>query len=157
MKKKNTIYDAEVKKINHWQKRIFDNFGVEIPVLSCRDSEELEDLYFQLARKRGLKSVIVRIPNDEESYQNGDGETARVLVNKQVGKAYSTGETNTIYSGILLDNSSFYDGLIAGVTIHFEMKESKKAVVSFKWLTENYKKKKVVKLNKWNKMIYGIG
>ena len=147
--KKNSLLDVEIKKITHWQKRIFDNFGVEIPLLSCRSSEELEDLYFQLARERGLKSVIVRIPKDEESYKNGDGETVGVLVNKQVRKAYSTGETNAIYSGILLDNSNFYDGLIAGVTIHFEMKESKKAVISYKWLTENYKKKSIIKPNKW--------
>lgn len=51
---KNSMVDKEVKKIKYWQKRIFDNFGVEIPLLSCRSSEELQNMYFHIAEEKEI-------------------------------------------------------------------------------------------------------
>lgn len=52
MAKKNNWVDEEVRKIKYWQKRIFDDFGVEIPLLSCGSSEELQSEYMRLDEER---------------------------------------------------------------------------------------------------------
>lgn len=50
--KKNSFVDEETRKIKYWQKRIFDDFGVEIPLLSCGSSEELQSEYMRLDEER---------------------------------------------------------------------------------------------------------
>lgn len=52
MAKKNNWVDEEVRKIKYWQKRLFDDFGVEIPLLSCGSSEELQSEYMRLDEER---------------------------------------------------------------------------------------------------------
>jgi len=150
---KNSMVDKEVKKIKYWQKRIFNNFGVEIPLLSCRSSEELQNMYAHIAEEKGMKYIKINIPENEESYNSGNGEGVWVLVDAKAKKAYHTDEEGTSYSGILDNDSIFYSGLVAGVIIPFEMRGDKRPVVPFKWLTENYKKNSVVKPNKWDSRI----
>ncbi|MBR5497089.1 MAG: hypothetical protein IKV76_03820 [Clostridia bacterium] len=50
--KKNSFVDEETRKIKYWQKRIFEDFGVEIPLLSCGSSEELQSEYMRLDEER---------------------------------------------------------------------------------------------------------
>ena len=152
MKKKNTIYDAEVKEITYWQKRIYDNFGVEIPILSCRNSEELRKMYMQIAEEKGMDYIKANIPENEESYTTGNGEGVWVLVDKKTKNAYDTDEKGTNYSGILDNDSIFYCGLTAGTIIPLEMRGENKPVVPFEFLAENFKKKRVVKVPKWNRV-----
>lgn len=64
MAKKSNWVDEEVRKIKYWQKRLFDDFGVEIPLLSCRSSEELKNQYMDLDAARAAK-IIDEMNNTE--------------------------------------------------------------------------------------------
>lgn len=55
--KKNSYIEKEIRKIKYWQKRLFDDFGVEIPLLSCRSSEELKNQYMDLDAERAAKII----------------------------------------------------------------------------------------------------
>lgn len=57
MAKKNNWVDEEVRKIKYWQKKLFDDFGVEIPLLSCGSSEELKNQYMDLDAERAAKII----------------------------------------------------------------------------------------------------
>lgn len=50
--KKNNFIDEEVEKIMYWKKKIFDDFGVEIPLLSCDSSVKLQKQYMRLKKER---------------------------------------------------------------------------------------------------------
>jgi len=57
--KKNSFVDEETRKIKYWQKRIFDDFGVEIPLLSCGSSEELQSEYMRLDEERTANIIMI--------------------------------------------------------------------------------------------------
>lgn len=44
--------DAEVKAIEYWQWKIYQDFGVEIPLFSCESSYQLKRIYFKLKSEK---------------------------------------------------------------------------------------------------------
>ncbi len=98
---------------------------------------EWKELLMDIAQTDYIK---VNLPPDEKAYKNGNGEGVFVMVDVQTKNAHDNNESGTSYSGILDNDSIYYDGLVHGTTIPFEMRGKKRPIVPYKWLVENYGK-----------------
>lgn len=48
----NSQIDAEIKAIEYWQLKIYKDFGIEIPLLSCGSSHQLKRFYYELKEEK---------------------------------------------------------------------------------------------------------
>lgn len=82
--------------------------------------------------------IKVNLPPMKEWYEQGGGEGVWVIVTDEVKKAYDNDEAGTTYTGILDNDSWYYNGLVHGEVMPIEMRGEKRPVVPYSWLIEHF-------------------
>ena len=88
--------------------------------------------------ERRTEYIKVNIPETMESYIAGFGEGVFVLVDTETKEAYDADATEGVYQGTLDNYCLYWNGLMPGETIPFEMRGDRRPVVLFDWLNSNY-------------------
>ena len=82
--------------------------------------------------------IKVNIPESKESFFDGCGEGVWILVDPETKRAYDADATEGVYQGTLDNYCLYWNGLMPGETIPFEMRGERRPVVLFDWLNSNY-------------------